>query len=38
MRYEADYVHDIYIHVPKEKKSKLDSLGRKDTMNLQRQL
>jgi hypothetical protein len=26
----------MYFHVPKEKKSKLDPLGRKDTMNLQR--
>jgi hypothetical protein len=26
----------VYFHVPKEKKSKLDSLERKDTMNLQR--
>jgi hypothetical protein len=26
----------VYFHVPKEKKSKLDPLGRKDTVNLQR--
>jgi hypothetical protein len=26
----------MYFHVPKEKKSKLDPLERKDTMNLQR--
>jgi hypothetical protein len=26
----------MYFHVPKEKKSKLDPLVRKDTMNLQR--
>jgi hypothetical protein len=26
----------VYLHVPKEKKSKLDPLERKDTMNLQR--
>jgi hypothetical protein len=26
----------LYFHVPKEKKSKLDPLERKDTMNLQR--
>ena len=27
----------MYFHVSKEKKSKLDPLGRKDTVNLQRQ-
>jgi hypothetical protein len=26
----------MYLHVPKEKKSKIDPLERKDTMNLQR--
>jgi hypothetical protein len=26
----------VYLHVPKEKKSKIDPLERKDTMNLQR--
>jgi hypothetical protein len=26
----------VYFHVPKEKKSKLDPLGRNDTVNLQR--
>jgi hypothetical protein len=26
----------MYFHVPKEKNSKLDHLGRKDTMNIQR--
>jgi hypothetical protein len=26
----------MYFHVPKEKKSKINPLGRKDTMNLQR--
>jgi hypothetical protein len=26
----------MYFHVPKKKKSKLNPLGRKDTMNLQR--